>query len=313
MTKSESIQASVIVPTYNRAHIVSDTLNSILKQEHDAFEVIVVDDGSTDNTLGVLESYGDQIRVLRQAHQGSATARNWAAREARGKYLAFCDDDDVWLPDHLRLMCELLGAYPKAGMAFSNALFFVDNFNCASRPMMRPKYLRLLEKRRLTPKDLFLKYVVTTLSVVVVTKSAFESIGGFNEKTELVVDADLAFRMSLKHDIVFLNKITCHRRILKDGLVATMRYEDIYLEILEELHEKDPALRAKVGELTFRRRLAIAFSKAGRRCATTGDWDSAKNAFERARYWAWWNPRHHWHWLNAIRNHRGNSITPTLG
>jgi len=89
---------SVIIPTYNRASLLSEALDSVFAQRFTDFEVIVADDGSTDGTSEVLKSFGDRIRVVTQANRGPGAARNLAAREARGRYLAFLDSDDRWFP-----------------------------------------------------------------------------------------------------------------------------------------------------------------------------------------------------------------------
>ena len=89
---------SVIIPTYNRAALLSEALDSVFAQRFTDFEVIVADDGSTDGTTDVLQAYRDRVRVVRQANGGPGAARNLAAKEARGRYLAFLDSDDRWFP-----------------------------------------------------------------------------------------------------------------------------------------------------------------------------------------------------------------------
>jgi len=118
---------SVIIPTYNRAHMVGETIESVLQQTFQDFEVIVADDGSTDGTHQLLRTYGDRIRYLFQQNRGAAAARNRAVEEAKGRYLAFCDDDDLWCPDHLEFLYMSLVNQPNIGLVFSNAAFFVAN------------------------------------------------------------------------------------------------------------------------------------------------------------------------------------------
>ena len=92
---------SVIIPTYNRADLVSETIDSVLAQSYRDFEVIVVDDGSTDASGEVLARYGEQIRVVLQENAGEAVARNAGIRVASGEYVGFLDSDDIWLPPKL--------------------------------------------------------------------------------------------------------------------------------------------------------------------------------------------------------------------
>ena len=97
---------SVIIPTYNRAEIIEEAVDSVLAQDYKDFELIVVDDGSTDNTSEVLATYGDDIRVLYQENKGVSAARNRGISEAAGKLIAFLDSDDLWMPQKLTTQVE---------------------------------------------------------------------------------------------------------------------------------------------------------------------------------------------------------------
>ena len=96
-----SLAVSVIIPTYNRVHCVGEAIESVLAQDPPADEVIVVDDGSTDNTADVLAAYGNRITVLHQVNAGAAAARNTGIKHAGSDWVAFLDSDDLWLPGRL--------------------------------------------------------------------------------------------------------------------------------------------------------------------------------------------------------------------
>ena len=120
-------RVSVVVPTYNRAHLICETLDSVLAQTYRDFEVIVVDDGSTDETLAVLSKYGGRIRVVCQPHRAGgagAFARNTGIREATGKFVAFLDSDDTWLPTKLERQVALLDAHSDLSWVYSDAEAF---------------------------------------------------------------------------------------------------------------------------------------------------------------------------------------------
>jgi len=99
---------SAIIPTYNRAHVICDAVESILAQTYREIEVIVVDDGSKDDTLPRLKQYGDRIRVVSQANAGPAAARNRGIAVAQGELIAFLDSDDLWLSTKIERQVALL-------------------------------------------------------------------------------------------------------------------------------------------------------------------------------------------------------------
>ena len=103
---------SVVIPTYNRAKVILRALDTALSQTYGNLEIIVVDDGSTDDTQAVLAPYADRIRYLFQANQGASAARNHGINAARGKYIAFLDSDDAWLPNKLERQVALLESQP---------------------------------------------------------------------------------------------------------------------------------------------------------------------------------------------------------
>ena len=99
-------KVSVIIPAYNAAPYLAETLASVFAQSYPDYEIIVVDDGSTDDTLAVLEQFADRITLIRKPNGGPASARNAGLRQARGELLAFLDGDDLWLPDKLAAQVE---------------------------------------------------------------------------------------------------------------------------------------------------------------------------------------------------------------
>lgn len=114
------VDVSVIIPTYNRAGLVVEAIESVLRQTAPPREIIVVDDGSTDGTPDALASFGDRIVAVRQENQGVGGARNRALAMASGRYLAFLDSDDVWLDFKLELQVDVLERNPALGFLFSD-------------------------------------------------------------------------------------------------------------------------------------------------------------------------------------------------
>jgi glycosyltransferase involved in cell wall biosynthesis len=111
--------ASVIIPAYNAAGFVGEAIDSVLAQDYPQVEIVVVNDGSKDNTLDVLRGYGDRIRIVDQANAGPPKARNAGLRAVRGEYIAFLDADDVWSPCKLSAQIRHLAANPDVGTVYT--------------------------------------------------------------------------------------------------------------------------------------------------------------------------------------------------
>lgn len=113
-------RASVIIPTYNRAHLIARAIRSALAVLRPCDEVIVVDDGSTDRTADAVAEFGDRVRYIKASHRGAGAARNLGIRQAANELIAFLDSDDEWLPGQLELQRRLLEARPEIPFAFTN-------------------------------------------------------------------------------------------------------------------------------------------------------------------------------------------------
>ena len=129
---------TVIIGAYNAARYVGEAIESVLAQTHDRIELIVVDDGSTDGTGEVAESYGDAVRCIRQENGGMAAARNRGVGEARGDYLAFLDADDRFPPDKLRTQLAAFAADPSLDVVYGHVTEFLSpDLDDASRRLLR--------------------------------------------------------------------------------------------------------------------------------------------------------------------------------
>jgi glycosyltransferase involved in cell wall biosynthesis len=167
-------RVSIIVPAYNAAATIAGAIDSALAQQFEGFEVIVVNDGSTDATAHVLDGYRDRIRILQQPNCGSVAARNAAARAAGGEYLAFLDADDLWLPGKLKLTVEALDRSPRAVAVFSDHIAESGGKReIVQRTNSSPSLAELL-----SGGDAIVIYPTTA----VVRKSVFDECGGFEER-----------------------------------------------------------------------------------------------------------------------------------
>jgi|SRR5437879_2927792 len=116
-------KVSVIIATFNRAAFLSETLDSVMRQKFEEFEVIVVDDGSTDDTKEVVRHYGDRIRYVFQENRGPSAARNLGVRHARAPWLAIQDSDDLCTPDHLEVLYGYAREHSGCRMVFANGVY----------------------------------------------------------------------------------------------------------------------------------------------------------------------------------------------
>ncbi len=115
---------SVIIPTYNRAALLKEAIDSVLNQTYQKIEVLVVDDGSSDHTAEIVAGFDSRVRFFQQTHAGPNAARNLALRKARGEFIALLDDDDLWLDFKIDLQVALLDRFPRLAYVFSDFFIF---------------------------------------------------------------------------------------------------------------------------------------------------------------------------------------------
>lgn len=194
-------KVSVVITTYNRMRYLSQAINSVLDQGYRDFEVIVVDDGSTDNTGGILQQYAGKICYMRQQHAGRAEARNTGIKNAQGDYIAFLDDDDLWLPDKLEKQVSFLDTHTDTGLVHSFTELIDENGYLLCRETKRR--LRLYHKAM----EIGYTYVgmsracVMFISSVMARKDCFDKIGLFDPRTETYEDWDLYLRIAMRYKI----------------------------------------------------------------------------------------------------------------
>ena len=170
---------SVVIPVYNGEQYLSTALDSVFSQNYHPFEVIVIDDGSVDNSAVVSQSY-ERVRYIHQTNQGVPVARNAGIGEARGEYIAFMDQDDVWLPNKLKLQMEYLVAHPKVGYVLAKQRMFLEH------GVDHPSWLRT----ELLNED----HVAFTPSAFLTRKDVFEQIGRYDVGHQTASDVEWFFR-----------------------------------------------------------------------------------------------------------------------
>jgi glycosyltransferase involved in cell wall biosynthesis len=188
---TESPLVSVVIPAYDAAWCVARAIDSVLAQSFRDFEVIVVDDGSTDGTADVLSRYGDVLRIVSKSNGGMSSARNAGIRAARGTYIAFLDADDRWLPEKLARQIEMLAAHPD--LAFCGAVATLED----------PTGQKLGEWRghigsHASVSEVFSNHgaVAGGASAVIAKRNLVVELGGFDETLAGAEDTDLWIRLA---------------------------------------------------------------------------------------------------------------------
>ena len=210
---------SVIIPTYNRASMLREAIQSVLDQTYSDFEIIVVDDGSTDNTGDVVSVFSDtRIRYVFQENRGRSNARNHALSLARGEYIAFLDSDDLFLPSKLGIQVKALEDNPDYGMVYSHALR-VDN---QGRAIAGRRYPRIKLSGRIYPELLYTRGSIITTPSVVMRSAILNEIGGFDERMDICEDLDLWRRVARRHRVLQIEDYLC---IVRPGLGRQLSWE----------------------------------------------------------------------------------------
>jgi glycosyltransferase involved in cell wall biosynthesis len=197
----------VIIPTYNNACFLPDAIQSVLTQTYRDFEIIVVDDGSTDNTLQVLDPFRDSIRYIAKSRGGPASARNTGIRASGGGLIAFLDADDLWMAEKLQLQVTCLKINPETGLVFTNRVLSNKQGLVCSKGDDR---ILNLPKGNLFGHLLATNLIV--MSTVMVRRSCLDQIGLFDESLYGAEDINLVLRLSHSFGFQCIDRALVHKR-----------------------------------------------------------------------------------------------------
>ncbi len=265
-TAGRPLLFSVVVPAYNCARWVDEAIQSVLDQDRDDFEIIVIDDGSTDDTPKILARLARHARVIRQENAGVAAARNRGIEAARGQWIAFLDADDRFRPGHLDRLARAIATAPGAGLVYADAMV-VDEHG-------RPR------KRKHSPAlgpDPFVEILLAnnvTTSATAVRRACFDEIGRFALDLQGPEDWDLWLRLARRYRLVHVPAISIDYRRQEQGLVHTrglaLRVDN--MTVLERARILAPELPAAV----MKRARANAYVESAVRLLAGGDATSAR-------------------------------------
>jgi len=191
---------SVIIPTYNRAAYIADAIRSVQAQTYAKVQIIVADDGSTDDTAAVVSEFGDSVAYLRLAHRGQpAATRNSGLSKATGDFIAFLDSDDLFLPGRLAKQVSALAAHGDAGLAYSDGYFFREDPETPTGHVLDGMPTPTGDALADLLRGNFL-----TSPVVLIRRSCLDSVGLFDERPEFfaVEDYDLWLRIAARFPFI---------------------------------------------------------------------------------------------------------------
>lgn len=268
---------SVIIPTYNRSGLIRETIDTILNQTLPPLEIIVVDDGSTDDTGQVVTAYGEKVRYARIENSGVCKARNKGVSLAKGDWIAFCDHDDFWRQDKLYHQVELIRRYPKIEYCFTNFNIVKDGqwsdrtkFDDAPVGYWDVQKREVSDEAFIVDEPLYstiIKFQPIFPSTLMMSKDFFYQVGGFNESFGRMHSEDFEFtlRCTQESPIGVINKpvvgIRWHALNYSQGKIPGISFGVSDIEILEysmKYHRMGPACSDLIAGSILRRCIAVA-------------------------------------------------------
>lgn len=254
------MRVSIIIPTYNRAHLICHSIDSILAQTYRDYEIIVIDDGSTDNTGEALKRYGSRIKYVRQENRGFGAARNRGLEEVTGEYIAFLDSDDLWKDYKLALQVELMERLPQAVFLFTDFTILKPSGD------MFPKGLSTWHESKLAWDEIYGQKVSS--SSLGLTRSAEKDFdlylgniyGPLLEEPLVLPSSAIVRRSSLRPEILFTVGDPLYAdwdffaRLAKDGTACYVDFETT----INRSHKDDVRLTTNCGKMrTIECRLSL--------------------------------------------------------
>jgi glycosyltransferase involved in cell wall biosynthesis len=285
---------SAVIPAYNYARFVCRAVDSVLAQTYPSLECIVVNDGSTDDTLDVLAPYNDRIRIITQKNAGLAAARNTGVRSAHGEFVAFLDADDWWKPEKIAKQVALAEKRPELG-AIGTTWERVDGSlkHLAVKVPGRPTDDRAANVRGIACRTTWLG---GSGSGVMARRNVFEEVGLFDESMRAAEDVDMWLRIAQRYPIANVEELLTTLCWHGTGTFRNaVLMEENQWKVYRKATEAWPDIFDPVTKRKFR---ATIFADAGGEYAGAGDQGMAlKKYLDSLREWPW----HRGRWSIATR------------
>jgi glycosyltransferase involved in cell wall biosynthesis len=300
MTKSPKV--SVIIPTYNCARFLPMTLDSVLRQSFKDFEIVIVDDGSTDDTGEAIEPYKDRVVYLTGPNKGAAAARNIGLKTAQGDLFAFLDADDLWQSEKLSAQVALMDCHPQIGVSYTNFSFFGQpspartGFEERGAALLRYPHEKIGEFAYLLTSQCLLEDFLAIQafpkpSMLMVWRRCFEHVGYFDESLSICEDTQMCLRLAKYFKFGYVDRSLVQRRVRTDTLSSAAddrRYAAAHIQMFESLGHWIPL--SKLEQRAVNRALASYCLAAG-----YADFSEYRLASSRKHLWnsmrAGWMPK----------------------
>lgn len=258
---------SVIIPLFNKENEIKITLESVLNQTFQDFEVIVINDGSTDSSKNIVDSFSNpKIKLISTENNGVSKARNIGIKASKGELIAFLDADDIWFKNHLQNLFQLYNLFPDCGIYATNyELFYNKN------KIIKPSFFGVPKENWCGIIEDFFKssivFRIAWTSAIAIPKKAFEKVGDFDENITLGAageDTDLWIRMALEFKVAFDNQISVRYNLVAENrisLTKTLTRSFPKLNNFEEQEIKNHSLKKYLD--LYRTQYALKHKLAG--------------------------------------------------
>jgi len=280
-------KVSALIPTYNSARYIREAVDSVLAQTYPVHEVIVVDDGSTDNTQELLAVYGNRIRCIHQVNSGPPAARNNGIAQVTGDWIGLLDSDDLWVPTKIELQMKYLEQHPECGLVYTDMKTF-DERGTIEESVKVSRNLRL-PSGRVFP-EIFAETLFQT-SAVLVRKACVARVGGFDTTLRMGDDYEFFMRIARHYELGYVDKpLVLYRQHATQGtrtwgkqLQQGIPWEFL---VLKKIVDTYPEMVNELGRATVQRRLSKPYFALAYACMAEGDGKSARPLLRGAL--------HHW-------------------
>jgi len=262
---------SIVIPCYNRAWILKEAIESVLSQKFHDFELIVVDDGSTDETHELLKSY-DQIRTIRQEHRGVSAARNAGIVHANGELIAFLDSDDIWLPEKLSAQVAFYEKHPAALICQTEEIWLRNGTRANPKNRHKKRSGMIFEDS--------LELCLISPSAVMMRRSLFDEVGLYDESMPACEDYDLWLRTTCRFPVYLIaTPLVIKRGGHEDQLSRSPGLDRFRIYALHKILESPP--KGGLSETQY----AAAIDVLSKKCAIYAAGCSKRGRTDEANYY----------------------------